>query len=73
MFTEDDEGVLVRTLTDIELREVSIVTFPAYPDTSIAKRSVLEWREGIEQASTSAFVERYRARAERELRLRGLI
>lgn len=45
VFSEDDEGNLVRTLTDVDLREVSIVTFPAYPDTSIAVRALQEWRQ----------------------------
>mgnify|MGYP003132468809 CR=1 FL=1 len=44
-YDETDEGLILRTLTDVELHEVSIVTFPAYPDTSIAKRSVQAWRE----------------------------
>lgn len=41
---EDDDGMLVRTLTDVRLFEVSIVTFPAYPDTSIASRSMAQWK-----------------------------
>lgn len=30
----------IRTLLDVEIREVSIVTFPAYPDTSVAVRAL---------------------------------
>lgn len=30
----------LRELLDIDLREVSIVAFPAYPDTSVAVRSL---------------------------------
>ena len=36
-FTED--GKDAREIEDLELREVSIVTFPAYPETSVALRS----------------------------------
>lgn len=35
----DDQGK-IRTLTDVELIEVSVVTIPAYPDTSAAIRSL---------------------------------
>ena len=30
----------VRTITDLHMREVSVVTFPAYPDTTVALRSL---------------------------------
>ena len=43
-FTEDEDGLIVRTLTDVNLDEISIVTFPAYPDTDVAARSVREWQ-----------------------------
>jgi HK97 family phage prohead protease len=36
---EEREGYDLRTLLDVDLIEVSPVTFPAYPDTSIAVRS----------------------------------
>lgn len=35
----------VRTLKDVELFDVSIVTYPAYPDTSAAVRSMDKWKE----------------------------
>ena len=41
---EDGEGVLIRTLTKVKLYEVSPVTFPAYPATSVGVRS-----EGVDQ------------------------
>jgi phage head maturation protease len=34
------DGTSIRTLKDVELIEVSAVTFPAYPDTTIALRSL---------------------------------
>lgn len=37
-----EEGVNVRTLKDVELIDVSIVTFPAYPQTSVAVRKRLD-------------------------------
>jgi len=35
----------VRTLNEVELVDVSVVTFPAYPDTSVALRSMQEWQK----------------------------
>jgi uncharacterized protein len=34
------DGQRIRTLTDLDLIEVSVVTIPAYPDTSVALRSL---------------------------------
>jgi HK97 family phage prohead protease len=41
---EVKDGADIRTLIDVDLVEVSAVTFPAYPDTSIAERSLREYR-----------------------------
>ncbi|MCX7208179.1 MAG: HK97 family phage prohead protease [Proteobacteria bacterium] len=42
---EDDEVGTVRTIVKISrLYDVSPVTYPAYPDSTIAKRSMNEWR-----------------------------
>jgi uncharacterized protein len=41
----DVDGKIVRTLIDIELLDVSPVTFPAYPQTEIALRSMGAWQE----------------------------
>ena len=38
-----EETVRVRTVTDVELIEVSVVTIPAYPDTTVAIRSRDQW------------------------------
>lgn len=41
----DETGMIVRTITQInELVDVSYVTYPAYPDTTVAVRSILEWK-----------------------------
>jgi len=39
---DEETGIYIRYVTDITIDEISIVTFPAYPDTdvSIAKRSL---------------------------------
>lgn len=44
----------IRTVTDVELFEVSPVVFPAYPDTSIAVRSQEQFHEKEEQERTDA-------------------
>jgi len=36
----DESGARIRTLTDVQLIEVSVVTIPAYPDTVAALRSM---------------------------------
>ena len=43
---EAKEGTDIRTLIDVDLVEVSAVTFPAYPDTSIAERSLRKFWAG---------------------------
>lgn len=42
---EDPELGMVRTLTAVRLRDVGPVTFPAYPDTAVAVRSLDAWRQ----------------------------
>lgn len=43
---DEVDGEVVRTLLEVELFDVSPVTFPAYPQTEIAKRSMAAWNEG---------------------------
>lgn len=63
--TEDSwdlvDGQRVRSLLAVELHDVSVVTYPAYPDTSVAVRS-------LQAAHLNGLIAAHR---ERELRLRG--
>lgn len=42
---EDGEGVVTRTLLDVDLFDVSVVTYPAYPKTDAAIRSLEEFKK----------------------------
>ncbi len=42
----DDAGQYIRRLTNIDLMEISPVTFPAYPDTSVDARSL--WGDSVQ-------------------------
>ena len=41
----------VRTLNEVELIDVSVVTFPAYPDTKVALRSMEEWQKNVQDST----------------------
>lgn len=62
---EENGGALVRTLTNVDLLEVSLVTFPAYPATEAALRSLDVWK--AEQIPEQNYDEE---RVRREIRLR---
>jgi len=53
----DDDGPDQRTLVDVDLFDVSVVTFPAYPDTSVAVRSMEQAREAAEDTADLALIE----------------
>lgn len=44
----------IRTVTDMLMREVSIVTFPAYPQTEVAMRSLTTARQSYRRGRTIA-------------------
>lgn len=44
-WAKDDEGRVIRTLTKVRLYDVSPVTYPAYPQTDVAARSLTAWQE----------------------------
>lgn len=53
-FEELEDGTVLRTLTSLDLFEVSPVTFPAYPDTTIAKRAMEELKSEVNHAALRA-------------------
>jgi HK97 family phage prohead protease len=42
---KDDDGQVVRTLTNVRLFDVSPVTYPAYQQTDVAVRSMEQWQK----------------------------
>lgn len=54
-WAEDNDGVVIRTLTAVRLFDVSPVTYPAYPQTDVAVRSLEQWRGDLERASPKPF------------------
>jgi uncharacterized protein len=66
-----DDGSVIRTLIDVDLHEISPVAFPAYPDTSVALRSLDAWRaEQPPTRSRAAALAAARCRMAAELRAR---
>jgi hypothetical protein len=45
---ERSDGLVLRTLNDLDLFEISPVSFPAYPATEAALRSLEAWRSAVE-------------------------
>lgn len=62
-----DDGTVVRTLIEVDLFDVSVVTFPAYPETEAALRGLERFREEIAPPAPAADFSLARAR----LRLAG--
>jgi uncharacterized protein len=59
---EDANGNIIRTLTDLQLFDVSPVTFPAYPQTDAAVRSLGAYQAQQNQANTAMQRYRYKLR-----------
>jgi uncharacterized protein len=50
----------IRTLLEVELFDVSPVTYPAYPQTDVAMRSLDGWREAEERAKGTPLLDAFR-------------
>lgn len=46
-WAKDDEGRTVRTLKKLRLFDVSVVTYPAYPQTDVAVRELRAWEQAL--------------------------
>lgn len=69
-WTEDENGVVVRTITKLrKVYDISPVVFPAYPDTTAAKRSLDEFMKSKNIPVEKTFS---RSRAEKEIAINKL-
>jgi len=67
----DETGPIpTRTIQAVDLHEVSVVAFPAYPDTAIALRSLDEARRERRKHNFSAAAQRVRMKVSLDLRSR---
>ena len=55
---EDENGETIRTLTDLKLFDVSPVTYPAYPQTDAALRSMNEFKDSNGKEEQRASLQR---------------
>lgn len=67
---ETKEGGDVRTLIEVELHDVSVVAFPAYPDAVVALRSLDEWKKASAAEEGPDYVDRPRRLRNQEARNR---
>lgn len=68
-FEEEEDGTIVRFLNDLELFEVSPVTFPAYPATDVAVR---EFRDFVKANEPEFKPVAHRLRMKQRMMERGL-
>lgn len=68
---EDDEGRVIRTITEIgKLYDISAVTFPAYPDTDVALRGLEDFKKANKREEIpSDYIETERKRQIQKLKL----
>lgn len=69
---DDTTSPPTRTIREVELYDVSIVTTPAYDGTSIALRSLDEARKEPKRENFNAAAKRLRMKADLDLRARGV-
>lgn len=50
-WAKDDEGRTIRTLKKLRLFDVSVVTYPAYPQTDVAVRELRMWEKSLAPAT----------------------
>ncbi|QEX18506.1 Prophage pi2 protein 32 [Hypericibacter terrae] len=62
---DDGKGNMIRTLKQVRLFDVSPVTFPAYPQTDIAVRSLTEWKAELQRQAAAATMPNLRAMRQR--------
>lgn len=68
----DETGQIpTRTIHQVDLREVSAVAFPAYPDTTLALRSLEEARKEVRRKNFNAAAQRVRMKTDLDLRIRS--
>jgi HK97 family phage prohead protease len=68
----DESGEIpLRTIREVELFEVSVVTFPAYADTEVALRSLEDARKEARKQNFNAAAKRLAMKADLALRKRG--
>lgn len=66
------DGSTVRTLSKVQLLDVSPVTFPAYPQTDCAVRSLHEFEQEIQQSQVDDTARQARKRMRVALAARGM-
>lgn len=69
---ERSDPTPVRTLKKVQLLDVSPVTFPAYPQTDVAMRSLQEFKEEFQRSETSDTARKSRMRMRVALASRGV-
>lgn len=72
VWSETEDGIAVRTITDTMLSDVSVVNEPAYGGTSIALRSLEASREGVDKEKERRRRGYAARKAKTEQKIRGI-